>query len=329
MNMNATHIIVDGVRTPIGILRRRARERARRRPGRARDPRAGRASAVARSGARSPTWSSAARTRPARTTATSRAWRLLLAGLPVSVPGRDGQPAVRLGAERGGARRARRHARRGRPLRRRRRGEHDARAVRDVEGREAVRRATSQLFDTSLGWRFVNPRMQALYGMDSMGQTAENVAEQYGDLARGPGRVRAALAAEGRRGARARPVRARDRAGRRSPQRKREHGRASTATSSSAPTPRSRGSRKLTPAFRTDGRGSVTAGNSSGINDGACALLVASETARQRASALTPLRASSPAAAAGVEPRIMGIGPVPATRLVLARAGLDARRRWT
>ena len=71
---------------------------------------------------------------------------------------------------------------------------------------------------------------------------------------------------------------------------------------------------KLKPAFRTDGKGSVTAGNSSGLNDGACALLIASEAGRQGARARSPSRASSRSAVAGVEPRIMGMGPVPARR---------------
>ena len=78
---------------------------------------------------------------------------------------------------------------------------------------------------------------------------------------------------------------------------------------------------KLKPAFRTDGKGSVTAGNASGINDGACALLVASEPALKQ-EGLAPLARIVASAAAGVEPRIMGIGPVPATRLVMERSGL-------
>jgi acetyl-CoA acyltransferase len=79
---------------------------------------------------------------------------------------------------------------------------------------------------------------------------------------------------------------------------------------------------KLKPAFRTDGKGSVTAGNSSGLNDGACALLIASE-AGVKAHRLAPKARLVASAAAGVEPRVMGLGPVPATRKALAMAGLD------
>src|SRR5262249_5999723 len=79
---------------------------------------------------------------------------------------------------------------------------------------------------------------------------------------------------------------------------------------------------KLRPAFRTDGSGSVTAGNSSGINDGACALLVASES-QVKALGAEPMARIVASVAVGVEPRIMGMGPVPATRAVLSRAGLN------
>jgi acetyl-CoA acetyltransferase family protein len=78
---------------------------------------------------------------------------------------------------------------------------------------------------------------------------------------------------------------------------------------------------RLKPAFRTDGRGSVTAGNSSGLNDGACALLVAGEAA-VREDGLAPLARVAAIAVAGVEPRVMGLGPVPATRQALAKAGI-------
>lgn len=178
----------------------------------------------------------------------------------------------------------------------------------------------AQLFDTSIGWRFVNPRMRDAFGVDSMGQTAENVAEQFG-VAR-EDQDRFALASQQKAAA------ARD-AGRL----------ADEIVSVTVPGPKRGATRefavdefikgdttlevlsKLRPAFRTDGRGSVTAGNSSGINDGACAVLVASATGVKELGA-EPLARIVAAAAAGVEPRIMGMGPVPSTRLVLARAGL-------
>jgi len=179
----------------------------------------------------------------------------------------------------------------------------------------------AQLYDTSIGWRFVNPAMKAQYGVDAMGQTAENVAEQWkisredqdafalrsqqkAEAARAAGRLAEEIVAV--------PV----------PGPKRgttidvtvdEHPRADTTLEGLA---------KLKPAFRADGQGSVTAGNSSGINDGACALLIASEPAIKQ-EGLQPIARIVAAAATGVEPRIMGIGPVPATRLVLERSGLS------
>ncbi len=180
---------------------------------------------------------------------------------------------------------------------------------------------TVEMFDTSIGWRFVNPKMRDRYGIDSMGQTAENVAEQYGvtredqdafafrsqqkaAAARDSGRfdreiaaVKVPAAGKGKE-----PIEfARD-----------EFLRPDTTLDKLA---------RLKPAFRTDGKGSVTAGNSSGINDGACAIYVASDAAVQRLG-LEPMARIVASAAAGVEPRIMGMGPVPATRMALARAGL-------
>lgn len=179
----------------------------------------------------------------------------------------------------------------------------------------------AQLFDTSIGWRFVNPALQAQYGVDSMGQTAENVAEQWkisredqdafalrsqqkAAAARAAGRLAEEIVPVSVPGAkRGTTVEVRDD----------EHPRPETTMEALA---------RLKPAFRTDGRGSVTAGNSSGINDGACALLIASEPAMKE-EGLAPIARIVAAAAAGVEPRIMGIGPVPATRLVLERSGLS------
>jgi 3-oxoadipyl-CoA thiolase len=176
-----------------------------------------------------------------------------------------------------------------------------------------------QLFDTSLGWRFVNPKMKALYGTDSMGETAENVAEQYG-VRRGDqdafavrSQQKAAAAREsGRLGEEIVAVEIPQKKG--APQRveQDEFIRPGTTLDILA---------KLKPAFRTDGKGSVTAGNSSGLNDGAAALLVASERAVEEMG-LRPRARIVSSAAAGVEPRIMGMGPVPASRRALELAGL-------
>ncbi|MEX2180558.1 MAG: 3-oxoadipyl-CoA thiolase [Gemmatimonadaceae bacterium] len=176
-----------------------------------------------------------------------------------------------------------------------------------------------QLYDTTLGWRFVNPAMQAAHGTDSMGETAENVAEQYGvtradqDAFALRSQQRAAAARSG--GRHAEEIVAVE-----VPQRKGaavrvaddEFLRPDTTLATLA---------KLKPAFRHDGKGSVTAGNSSGLNDGAAALLLASERAAKDLG-LTPAARVVASAAAGVAPRLMGMGPVPATRAVLALAGL-------
>lgn len=176
-----------------------------------------------------------------------------------------------------------------------------------------------QLFDTSLGWRFVNPKMKTMYGTDSMGETAENVAEQYGisrhdqdtfavrsqqkaAAARSAGRLAAEIAAV--------PI----------PQKKGE-ARLVEHDEFLRPDTTVDILGKLKPAFRTDGRGSVTAGNAAGLNDGAAALLLASAKG-VKDSGLQPLARVVASAAAGVEPRIMGMGPVPATKRVLELAGL-------
>jgi 3-oxoadipyl-CoA thiolase len=179
-----------------------------------------------------------------------------------------------------------------------------------------------EIFDTSIGWRFVNPKMREMYGIDSMGQTAENVADQYGvsredqDIFACRSQTKAAAArSSGRFAAEITPVEL-------APAKKGgaprsfvedEFVRADTTLEVLA---------KLKPAFRSDGNGSVTAGNSSGINDGACAVLVASE-AGVKALGAQPLARIVASTAVGVEPRIMGMGPVPATRAALARAGLS------
>ena len=178
----------------------------------------------------------------------------------------------------------------------------------------------AQMFDTSLGWRFINPRMREQYGVDSMGQTAENVAEQYGVsrddqdafALRSQQKAEAARLA-GRLAEEITPVTI---AGAK---------RGTTAEFATdefiRPDSSLEALAKLKPAFRTDGKGSVTAGNSSGINDGACALMIVSEPAMKQ-EGLEPKARIVASAVAGVEPRVMGIGPVPATRLVMERSGL-------
>ncbi len=176
-----------------------------------------------------------------------------------------------------------------------------------------------QLFDTSLGWRFVNPAMKAAHGTDSMGETAEHVAAQYrvsradqDAFALRSQQKAAAARAAGRHAEEIVPVEVPQKKGASVRVSEDEFLRPDTTLETLA---------KLKPAFRTDGQGSVTAGNASGLNDGAAALLIASE-AGLRAHGLTPMARVVASAAAGVEPRIMGMGPVPATRLVLQRAGL-------
>lgn len=176
-----------------------------------------------------------------------------------------------------------------------------------------------ELFDTSIGWRFINPKMKERYGVDSMGQTAENVAETFRisrddqDLFALRSQQKAAMAE--RRGRFAREIVGITI----------DLGKGKTVTIDKDEHPRPEttieGLAKLKPAFRTDGRGSVTAGNSSGINDGAAALLIASETAIKRYN-LKPRARIVDSTVVGVEPRLMGIGPVTAVLKLLQRAQL-------
>jgi 3-oxoadipyl-CoA thiolase len=174
----------------------------------------------------------------------------------------------------------------------------------------------NELHDSTLGWRFVNPRMVELHGVDAMGDTAENVAEVRGIsradqdafALRSQQRVARAwdrknfdaeivpVSVSGRKGALTQVIRD-------------EHPRVDTTLESLA---------ALKPSFRKNG--SVTAGNSSGINDGAAALLVASEAAATRLG-LQPLARIVGAATAGVAPRVMGLGPVPAVQKLLVQTG--------
>ncbi|WBC14562.1 3-oxoadipyl-CoA thiolase [Micromonospora sp. WMMA1998] len=176
---------------------------------------------------------------------------------------------------------------------------------------------TAEVYDTTIGWRLVNPLMERGWGIDSMPETAENVAAEYGvdraaqDAFAYRSQQRAAKAqADGRLADEIVPVTVP--AGRRETKLVEvdEHPRETTLAKLAAlPTP-----------FRSGG--TVTAGNSSGVNDGAVALLVASAAAVDRYG-LTPLARVRGAAAAGVPPRIMGIGPVPATRKLLDRHSVD------
>ncbi|WP_333709143.1 3-oxoadipyl-CoA thiolase [Tepidimonas ignava] len=175
---------------------------------------------------------------------------------------------------------------------------------------------TTAVYDTTIGWRFVNPRMQAAYGVDSMPETAENVAAEYGIAREDQDRFalasqRKALAAQ-QAGVLAQeivPVTIPARKGEPTVVAHDEHPR-DTSLEALA---------KLKGVVRPDG--TVTAGNASGVNDGACALLLASEAAAAR-HGLTPRARVVGMAVAGVPPRVMGIGPAPATRKVLALTGL-------
>ncbi|MBY6263880.1 3-oxoadipyl-CoA thiolase [Azospirillum sp. 412522] len=172
----------------------------------------------------------------------------------------------------------------------------------------------AEIFDTTIGWRFVNPAMKAAYGVDSMPETAENVADDW-KIARADqdafalrSQERAARAiADGSMAREIVPVTVRTRKGE-TVVTTDEHPRATTIEALSA----------LKPIVRPGG--TITAGNASGVNDGAAALLIASEAAVKRFG-LTPRARIVGGATAGVPPRVMGIGPVPATRKLLERLG--------
>ena len=175
-----------------------------------------------------------------------------------------------------------------------------------------------ELFDTSLGWRLVNPKMKAKYGTDSMGETAENVAEQYG-VSREDQDAFAVRSQRKAAAARANARLAREIVPVTIPQRKGE-AKCFDQDEFIRPDTTMEVLARLRPAFRAQG-GSVTAGNASGLNDGAAALLVASEPGVRELGA-EPLARIVASAVAGVEPRIMGMGPVPSTRVALDRAKL-------
>jgi len=178
---------------------------------------------------------------------------------------------------------------------------------------------TAEVFDTTIGWRFINPEMERMYGTDSMPETGENVAEQFqvrredqDALAYRSQQNNKAAVERGRMAKEIVPVEIKGRKGAVTVVDADEHPRPETTLEklSSLPTP-----------FRKEG-GSVTAGNASGVNDGAAAMLLASEAAAKK-HGLTPRARVIAAAAAGVEPRIMGIGPAPASKKALALAGLS------
>ncbi len=179
----------------------------------------------------------------------------------------------------------------------------------------------AQMYDSSFGWRFINPRMQALYGTDAMGMTAENLVEQHG-ISREDQDKFALWSQQKAARARAKGI--------------------LTEEITPVPVPRGKGDpvlmehdefikpdttldvlAKLRPAFKQDG--SVTAGNASGLNDGAAALLIASDNGL-KTNNLTPMARIVSSAVVGVEPRIMGIGPVGASRHALQKAGLTLDR---
>ena len=175
----------------------------------------------------------------------------------------------------------------------------------------------SQMYDSTFGWRFVNPEMKRLYGTDAMGETAENLADQFSisredqdALALRSQQRTAAAVSRGFFAGEIAPVPI--------PQRKGDP--IVFATDEFAkPGTTLEGLAGLRPAFRPSG--TVTAGNASGLNDGAAALLIASDSGL-RQHQLKPLARIVASGVSGVEPRIMGIGPVPATELALKRAGL-------
>jgi acetyl-CoA acyltransferase len=193
-----------------------------------------------------------------------------------------------------------------------------SRAPMVIPKQEAAFGRRAEIFDTTLGWRFVNPVLKAQYGIDSMPETGENVAEQFGISREDQDRFalasqqKAAAARErGFFGHEIVPVSIPQRRGEPILVSEDEHPRADTTIEALA---------RLRAPFRENG--TVTAGNASGVNDGACALILASQEAAA-ANGLKPLARVIAMATAGVEPRIMGIGPVPATRKVLSLAGLD------
>jgi 3-oxoadipyl-CoA thiolase len=181
---------------------------------------------------------------------------------------------------------------------------------------EAAFSRNAEIYDTTIGWRFVNPKMRDAYGDDTMPSTAENVAQEFqisradqDAFALRSQEKTAAAQASGRLAAEIVAVEIPQRKGAPVVVDRDEHPRATSLEALA----------KLKPIVRPDG--TVTAGNASGVNDGAAAIIVASEEAAKRNS-LTPKARVLGAAVAGVPPRIMGIGPAPASEKLMARLGL-------
>ncbi|MBB3742230.1 acetyl-CoA acyltransferase [Rhizobium sp. BK226] len=179
----------------------------------------------------------------------------------------------------------------------------------------------AEIHDTTIGWRFVNPLMKKQYGVDSMPETGENVAEDYHvsredqDAFAVRSQAKAAAAqANGRLAKEITPVIIPQRKGDPVIVEKDEHPRATTIETLA----------KLATPFKKEG-GTVTAGNASGVNDGAAALIVASEAAARKYG-LTPIARILGGAAAAVPPRVMGVGPIPASRKLMARLGMSAEQ---
>jgi acetyl-CoA acyltransferase len=241
---------------------------------------------------------------------------MLLAGLPVSVPGStinrlcgSGMDAILTGARAIKAREAELVLSGG--------VESMSRAPFVMPKAETAFSRDNAVYDTTIGWRFINPLMKAQYGVDSMPETAENVAEEFqvsradqDAFALRSQQKAVAAQASGRLAVEIEPVAIPQRKGDPKIVKKDEHPRAETTLD---------GLTKLKAPFR--GGGSVTAGNASGVNDGAAALILASEEAA-KAHGLTPIARVLGGAVAGVPPRIMGIGPVPASKKLMARLGL-------
>jgi 3-oxoadipyl-CoA thiolase len=175
-----------------------------------------------------------------------------------------------------------------------------------------------EMADSTLGWRFINPRMRELYGVDSMPETAENVAAEYG-ISRGDQdayalrsqRRAAAAIADGRLAQEIVPVTV-----------PRVKGEPLVVRQDEQPRPETTAEGLARLKAILQATGTVTAGNSTGLNDGACALIIASDQAAS-CYGLTRRARVVGAAVAGVQPRVMGIGPLPASHRVLARAGLE------
>jgi 3-oxoadipyl-CoA thiolase len=186
-----------------------------------------------------------------------------------------------------------------------------------VQGKSAAAFArTAEIFDTTIGWRFINPLMKAQYGVDSMPETAEHVAQEFGIsradqdafALRSQSRASAAQAS-GRLAAEIIPVTIAQAKGDPVVVDRDEHPRATSLDALA----------RLKPFVKADG--SITAGNASGVNDGAAALVVVSEAAA-KTHGFVPRARIVAMATAGVAPRLMGIGPIPASQKVLAKAGL-------